>query len=76
MKLVERYELPARFVSSGAFGGKDLDLLYVISARIALDIFTGLPVDESISKDEGKLFVIKGLGVKGNCGRNADFLSP
>lgn len=56
---VERtIDMPTRLVSSVAFGGPDLDRLYVTTIAHAID---GSPVEE----DAGSLYVVDGLGVRG-----------
>lgn len=59
-KLDETIELPTRMVTSCAFGGTDVDQLYVTSSS------TLLPEAER-EKDPvaGALFVVEGLGVRG-----------
>jgi sugar lactone lactonase YvrE len=52
---LRRIELPCREVTAVAFGGNDLADLYIT---------TGLPKDD-IEPEAGRLFVVKGLGVKG-----------
>jgi sugar lactone lactonase YvrE len=52
---LRRMELPCREVTAVAFGGKDLDEMYVT---------TGIPKDD-VEDAAGRLFVVKGLGVKG-----------
>ncbi|EJL34394.1 SMP-30/gluconolactonase/LRE family protein [Novosphingobium sp. AP12] len=56
---VERMiEMPVRLVSSVAFGGPDLDRLYVTTIAHGID---GAPAEEGA----GSLYVIDGLGVSG-----------
>lgn len=52
---LRRIELPCREVTAVAFGGEELEDLYVT---------TGIPKDE-VEEEAGRLFVVKGLGVKG-----------
>lgn len=54
-KELQRVELPCREVTAVAFGGADLADLYIT---------TGIPKDD-VEEDAGRLFVVKGLGVKG-----------
>lgn len=54
-KELQRIELPCREVTAVAFGGPDLSDLYIT---------TGIPKDD-IEEDAGRLFVVKGLGVRG-----------
>lgn len=52
---LRRVELPCREVTAVAFGGENLEDLYVT---------TGVPADE-IEPEAGRLFVVRGLGVRG-----------
>ena len=57
-------EMPVPLVSSVAFGGPDLDRLYVTT--IAHDVAAGGHDDNGNSDDQaGSLFVIEGLGTRG-----------
>lgn len=57
--LAQTIDLPAPHASSLAFGGKDLDTLYVTTVRE-----TGMLIS-SDHPEAGKLFAITGLGVRG-----------
>jgi sugar lactone lactonase YvrE len=58
--LLSSFELPASRVTSCTFGGKNLDDMYVTTARV------GLPADELSNQPfAGSLFVIKNCGFKG-----------
>ncbi|MDA0768091.1 MAG: SMP-30/gluconolactonase/LRE family protein [Verrucomicrobia bacterium] len=54
-KELRRVELPVREVTAVAFGGEGLEELYVT---------TGVPKTE-VEEEAGRLFVVRGLGVKG-----------
>lgn len=71
-KLVERYEIPSKLVASCAFGGEDMDTLYVLTAKMNLGLTDG-STRTSNSSNDGKLYIIKGEGLhcKGYCGRKA-----
>jgi sugar lactone lactonase YvrE len=58
-------DMPVRLVSSVAFGGPDLDRLYVTT--IAHDVAGGAHGDGAGAADDlaGSLFVVEGLGVRG-----------
>lgn len=59
-KLLRTVKLPADRITSVAFGGPLLDVLYVTSA------INGLTAEElKIKPDSGSVFAIKGLGVRG-----------
>jgi sugar lactone lactonase YvrE len=51
-KLLRKVDMPVKKITSVAFGGPDLDILYVTSAN-------------ENNSNSGCLFSIKGLGVKG-----------
>ena len=58
-KLLQKIEVPAKNVTSCAFGGKNLDILFITTASI------GLSEEEyNQQPDAGKLFSIK-TGIKG-----------
>lgn len=57
-KLVEKIELPVTHPTMCAFGGSELDILYVTSATCLLD-------DPDAEPEAGKLFAITGLGARG-----------
>jgi sugar lactone lactonase YvrE len=58
-KLMQKVDLPAKNITSCAFGGSDLDILYITTASI------GMTEDELLNMpDAGKLFSVK-TGVKG-----------
>lgn len=54
-KEIRRVDLPCREVTAVAFGGENLEDLYVT---------TGVPKDD-VEEGAGRLFVVRGLGVKG-----------
>lgn len=63
-RLVERIELPTTMITSVAFAGEDLDVLYVMSLDPAA--IPGLPADAVLADVErGLLYRVTGLGVTG-----------
>lgn len=58
-KPIERIELPVTHPTMCAFGGPELDILYVTSATCLLD-------DPKAESEAGKLFAITGLGARGS----------
>ena len=56
--LVRRIDMPIRHPTSVAFGGPDLDILYVTSISRSTNLADDHP-------DAGGLFAVEGLGVKG-----------
>lgn len=56
-KIVSTIEFPAQQITSAAFGGPNLDILYVTSA--------GQERDSPQPKPAGQLFAVTGLGVRG-----------
>jgi L-arabinonolactonase len=59
-RMVERIAVPAKHPTMVAFGGADLDVLYVTSATTLL-----APEERAAWPHAGKLFRIDGLGVRG-----------
>jgi sugar lactone lactonase YvrE len=58
--MIERISVPAKHPTMVAFGGADLDVLYVTSATSLL-----APEERAAWPHAGKLFRIDGLGVRG-----------
>lgn len=56
-KILKSIELPARFITSVAFGGRNFEDLYVTSAENEAKREIGL--------QDGSTFVITGIGVRG-----------
>lgn len=57
-RIVQQIRMPVRYPTSIAFGGRDLDVIYVTSISRSLRF-----ADEH--QDAGGLFVIEGLGIRG-----------
>lgn len=72
-KLVNTIKLPVETVTGAVFGGPDLDTLFVTST-MRVSNFYGKHGANSANPDSGKIFMIKGLGVKGFAGRQAKHL--
>lgn len=64
-KLLRRIEMPAPQVTSVAFGGPQLDELYVTSANIFLS-----KEQQEKYPASGAVFQVTGLGVKGYSGQH------
>lgn len=60
-KVEQKIEIPAKQVTSVAFGGPNLDILYVTTANLKM----GTTEMSSNSELAGKLFEVTGLGAKG-----------
>jgi len=58
-KILEKIQVPAKNVTAVAFGGPNLDILFITTAQIAMS-----PEDEKRYPDAGNIFTIK-PGVKG-----------
>lgn len=58
-EMIGKVDVPAKNVTSVAFGGKDLDILYITTAKIAMS-----PEDEKTFTGAGNTFFLK-PGVKG-----------
>ncbi|CAH2054425.1 unnamed protein product, partial [Iphiclides podalirius] len=59
-KLLEQHKLPANKVTSVAWGGHDLETLYVTTSNVGLN-----PVEHAQQPDAGSLFAIEGTGSRG-----------
>jgi len=57
-RMVSHFMFPVRYPTSVAFGGRDLDVLYVTSISRSLRF-------EDPAEDAGGLFAVEGLGVRG-----------
>lgn len=57
-RMVSHFAFPVRYPTSVAFGGRDLDVLYVTSISRSLRF-------EDPAEDAGGLFAVEGLGVRG-----------
>lgn len=65
-KIVLEIPIPARQVTSVAFGGPNLDILYVTTASAPINAAEiGLSADEKQSELAGHLFAVTALGTKG-----------
>ncbi|XP_031628235.1 regucalcin-like [Contarinia nasturtii] len=65
-KVVLEIPIPAEKVTSVAFGGPNLDILYVTTASIAVNAADiGINPDSKQSELSGRLFKVTGLGSKG-----------
>ena len=64
-KVIRSIDMPAINVTSVAFGGANLDILYVTTAYHALK-----EDDKKAKPESGCLFAIEGLGVRGRLPNN------
>lgn len=65
-KIILEIPIPAKQVTSVAFGGPNLDILFVTTAAIAVSAANiGLNSDSKQSELAGHLFKVTGLGAKG-----------
>lgn len=69
--LLSALEIPAKQVTSVAFGGADLDELYVTTACVFLPDDPLAADDRAKYPDSGAVFRVTGLGVRGFPGRPA-----
>lgn len=60
--------MPTQIITSSAFGGPDLDILFVTSASAATDVYTGEGNGAVLTNSAGYLFMVTGLGAKGFAG--------
>lgn len=68
---MKKIELPVKRPTSAAFGGPNLDILFVTSAAHVLDPFIAKETGEEVPGSAGKLLMIKGIG-KGREGVKLD----
>ncbi|XP_055304005.1 regucalcin-like [Sitodiplosis mosellana] len=69
-KLVKEIEIPAKIVSSVAFGGKHLDTLFVTSGGRGYNFNTGDLTNKRYRGESGSVFMVKDLNAKGFPGRS------
>lgn len=63
---VQEIQIPARKVTSVAFGGPNLDILYVTTASAPVNAEAiGLHSDDKQTNLDGRLFKVTGLDAKG-----------
>lgn len=53
--------MPTKYMSDGAFGGCELDKLYVLTAAIDVDISNGNAQNITVSTPAGSLLILRGL---------------
>lgn len=58
-------EVPTQLIVNVAFGGPDLNVLFVTTASFPLNANTGLPELRQLSPEAGSLFMIEGIGATG-----------
>lgn len=59
-----RIELPTPLITTPRFGGPDGDILFVASAALHVNYYTG-DMGETLEYPAGSLFIIHGLGARG-----------
>lgn len=62
---MERIKIPAEPVASVAFGGPNLDILFVSTDQMPFNTTTGGISERNISPLSGSIFMVKGLNTKG-----------
>lgn len=62
--------MPVEVIGSLAWGGENLDVLYVTSFSAPRDLDTGAPSNITISPGSGKIFAVTGLNANGLPGRS------
>lgn len=67
-KVVRTIQLPAEIVTGVAFGGPNLDILFVTTASKAFALDSGRIVS-NFSPASGTVYMIRGLGARGFPGR-------
>lgn len=56
---VKRFELPTRFIHNLAFGGPNLNELFVTSGRLPFDLYTGGLASDTVTVTVTKILVLK-----------------
>lgn len=67
-KIIKKIKMPAEIITSVAFGGPKLDILFVMTGSKAFKLSSG-EVLSSFSSGSGLVYMIKGLGATGFAGR-------
>lgn len=62
-------KIPAEIIVSVAWGGQNLDQLYVGTAAKAFDINSGAILNQTFSAGSGSIYVVTGLNATGPAGR-------
>lgn len=70
-KIVYVIKIPAQVCGSLAWGGKNLDILFVTTYSKVRNIFTGENEDVPFTAESGQLFMVTGLNDKGFPARKA-----
>lgn len=73
-KLLKVIEMPTQLVVNLAFGGPNLDVLFVTSAKGTLGIYSGKSTNQTLTDVAGSLFMIEGLNARGFNGRKLNLL--
>lgn len=63
------FDIPTRIVNNIAFGGPELNELFVTTAQLTFDLFSGALTDEEKTSSAGFLFIIKDVGATGYAGK-------
>lgn len=64
-----KIEMPTEMITDCAFGGPTLDILFVTSGSIPLNVTTGGINDTPLTPSGGSLFMVHGLNATGLPGR-------
>lgn len=64
-RIVETVNLPTPYVAAPTFGGPNLDILFVTTANLPVNFFTGQIGDPIRQPPAGNLFMIRGLCKRG-----------
>lgn len=62
--------MPTQVITGLAFGGPKLKTLFVLSASLPVDIYTGQSSNQSLTESAGSMFMVKGLKTRGYAGFN------
>lgn len=63
--IVQTIALPTPLIAAPAFGGPELDVLYVATSNLPIDYYSGVVSPPLRKPPAGNLFMIRGLSAKG-----------
>lgn len=72
-EVLDVIEMPIQVITGLAFGEPKLKTLFVLSASLPVDIYTGQSSNQSSTDSAGSMFMVKGLKTKGYSDRRFGF---
>lgn len=61
-RIIYQVDLPTIYANDIAFGGREMDILYLLTATLDADIITGMPNNITVQPPAGSLLVMRGFG--------------